>query len=147
MRVEDALSRFMSIADEFTYGLLVNVTEANLPVDPRVSLLWEHYVDAETDTWPDRVSSWENLHRVLIKTFPRYNQLLGYIEARNAIVHGLGSLTRKQMKKPQKALGRLTAAQISLIGTRLSLSDNNATGCAEVVRELIDWLDTQAAAV
>jgi hypothetical protein len=145
MRVEDALTRFMSIADEFTHGLLVDVTEAKLPSDRRVALLWENYVEGQTDTWPRRFAAWKNLHGIPFDEFPRYHPLRGYIEARNAVVHGLGVLTRKQLKKPDTAEGRLRAAQITLTGTRVALTADNATACAQVVRDLIKWLDQQSA--
>jgi len=145
IRVEDALTRFMSIADEFTFGLLVDLTEARLPSDARVSLLWENYVEGKTDTWPQRFASWKSLHGIAFDAFPRYHPLRGFIEARNAVVHGLGALTRKQLKKPDTAEGRLRAAQITLTGTRLTLTVDHATACAQVVRALIEWLDEQAA--
>lgn len=147
IRVEDALTRFMSVADEFTYGLLVDVTEARLPSNPRVSLLWENYVDGKTDTWPQRFESWKSLHGIPFDSFPRYHPLRGFIEARNAVVHGLGALTRKQLKKPDTAEGRLRAAHVALIGTRVTISVENATACAQVVHDLIEWLDEQAASV
>jgi hypothetical protein len=135
----------MSIADEFTFGLLVDVTEAKLPTDARVALLWEHYVERKTETWEQRFRSWQDLHGISMSTFPRYHPLWGYIEARNAIVHGLGALTGRQMKKPPRTKGRLTAASIGLIGSRLVLTVDHATECALVVRALIEWLDEEAA--
>jgi hypothetical protein len=135
----------MSIADEFTYGLLVDVTEAKLPSDRRVALLWENYVEGQTDTWPLRFAAWKNLHGIPFDDFPRYHPFRGFIEARNAVIHGLGGLTRKQLKKPNTAEGRLRAAHISLRGTRLVLDVDDATACAQVVRDLIDWLDHRAA--
>src|SRR5262249_37712817 len=119
--------------------------EEKLPLDRRVALLWENYVDGQTDTWPRRFAAWKTLHSIVFDDFPRYHPLRGYIEARNAVVHGLGTLTRKQLKKPDTAQGRLRAAQISLTGTRVMLTVDNATACAQVVRDLIEWLDHEAA--
>jgi hypothetical protein len=144
-RVEDALARFMSIADEFTFGLLIEVTETRLPHDPRVAVLWERYVDRETDSWEQRFASWEQLHQVSVTEFPRYSALLGFIEARNAVVHGLGFLTRKQLKKTQRSLGRLKSAQIDVVANQLSLTVDDATKCASVVADFIAWLDSSAA--
>jgi hypothetical protein len=144
-QTEDALTRVVSIADEFTFGLFIEVAEARLPVDPRVEVLWERYVERDADTWTQRFGAWENLHRVPIKTFPRYDRLLGFIDARNAIVHGLGSLTRKQLKTRHKVTGHLKSAGIGLSGTRLVLAPQHVRDCAAVVRGLIEWLDGEAA--
>jgi hypothetical protein len=135
----------MSIADEFTLRLLVDVTEEKLPSDARVALLWERYEERHTDTWEQRFASWDGLHDVRVKDFPGYSPLWGYIEARNAIVHGLGSLTRKQLKSETRVVGRLKTARINTVGDRLVLTADHATDCASVVRDLIQWLDDQAA--
>jgi hypothetical protein len=147
VRVEDALTRFMSIADEFTVGLLVELTQAKLPSDARVAELWEQYVDRNTDSWEQRFKTWERLHGVSMSGFPRYHPLWGYIEARNAVVHGLGVLTRKQLKREKTSTGRLRAARIHTVGARLVLTADHATDCASVVKDLINWLDAQAATV
>ncbi len=79
-----------------------------------------------------------------MSAFPRYHPLWGFIEARNAIVHGLGALTRRQMKKPPRTRGRLTAANIAVTGTKLILTVDHATDCALVIRDLIRWIDEEA---
>lgn len=146
-RTEDALVRFVAIADEFTLGLLIDLTEAKLPTDRRVALLWDRFEERHTDTWEQRFSSWEGLHQITVSAFPNYSPLWGYIEARNALVHGLGALTRKQLRTRSRCLGRLSSARIHLTGDRLTLRLQDATNCAGVVRDLIEWLDNQAAAV
>jgi hypothetical protein len=142
--VEDALVRFISIADEFTLRLLIDVTEAKLPQDERVGLLWEDFAERNTDSWGQRFSSWEILHKVTVSAFPRYSPLRGYIEARNAIVHGVGALTRKQLKQLPRNTGLLNSAGIAMTGTRLTLTVANATDCASTVSSLIKWLDEEA---
>jgi len=146
LRIEDALTRFVSIADEFTLGLLIDLTESKLPNDARVAILWERYEERYTDSWEQRFASFEGLHKIVVHTFPRYSPLMAYIEARNAIVHGLGSLTRKQLKKPGRIVGKLRTARINMSGNRLLLTADDAVQCALVIRELIEWLDDQAAA-
>jgi hypothetical protein len=145
VRHEDALARFMSIADEFTAGLLVEVTERVIPSERRVSVMWDRYVDKETDTWDQRFGSWESLHEVRVAAFPAYDAFRGYVEARNALIHGLGALTRKQLKNPKKVLGRLSSAKVRTVGNRLELATENVLGCATVVSEFVRWLDREGA--
>jgi hypothetical protein len=135
----------VSIADEFTVSLLVELTEAKLPTDHRVAELWDQYVDRHTDSWEQRFKSWDSLHGVTLNAFPDYPPLWGFIEARNAIVHGLGNLTRKQRKREKTVLGRLRTARIATVGSRVILTADNAADCASVVKALIHWLDDQAA--
>ena len=150
-RIEDALSRLLAIAEEFTFGLLVELTERQLPSDALVATLWEEHVNRETDTWEQRLGAWNRLHEVAIASeFPRHEPLQGFIQARNAIVHGLGVLTRKQTNTPKRrnrTISRLGAADIFVTtGDRLVLSVDHVAACASVIRSFIEWLDGAAAA-
>jgi hypothetical protein len=146
-RVEDALVRLISIAEEFTHGLLLELTSLKLPADARVAALWDSHVDRETDTWEQRVATWRLVHSVSIPNSPRYDVLFAFIQARNAIVHGLGSLTRKQLRDRMKSVARLGAARIPVTGNRLVLGESHVEQCADAVRTLIRWLDDAAAGV
>jgi hypothetical protein len=146
-RVEDALVRLIAIAEEFTHGLLIEVTNLHLPSDPRVAALWDKHVDRETDTWEQRMATWRLMHGLAIQTSPRYDALLAFIEARNAVVHGLGSLTRKQLRTRNRSVDRLRAARIAVSGDRLILGEEDVAACADSVRTLVRWLDDAAAAL
>lgn len=146
-RVEDALVRLIAIAEEFAHGLLLELTDLKLPDDPRVAVLWDAHVDRETDTWEQRIATWKLVHSIAIPGSPRYDLLLAFIQARNAIVHGLGSLTRKQLRDRKKSVARLRAAQISVLGDRLVLSESHVDRCADAVRTFVRWLDEAAANV
>jgi hypothetical protein len=137
----------VAIAEEFTYGLLLELTSRKLPADTRVSALWDSHVDRETDTWEQRIATWRLIHSISIPSSPRYDVLFAFIQARNAIVHGLGSLTRKQLRDRTKSVARLRAARISVSGTQLVLNDSHVEQCADAVRRLIRWLDDAATSV
>ena len=150
-RIEDALTRLLAIAEEFTLGLLIECTERILPTDRLVAALWESHVDRETDTWDRRLGAWDRLHGVSIASdFPLNSQLLGFVQARNAIVHGLGVMTRKQtatLKIRNKTIARLDGAKVSVAADdRLILTADHVLACASVIRSLIEWLDDAAAA-
>jgi hypothetical protein len=147
-RVEDAVVRLLAIAEAFTFGLLLEVTEARLPRDEVVTTLWNSHVDRSTDTWEQRVGSWNELHGVSIQShFGGWARLLAYVEARNAIVHGLGKLTRKQTKSPKtrdRTVERLAAARIDVIDSSLELDSPHVERCARVIQEYVRWLDQAA---
>src|SRR5260221_13437275 len=79
-RVEDAISRLLAIADEFSLGLLVEVTEQRIPNDELVRALWKSHVERDTDTWDQRFGSWKQLHGVAISSgFPDQERLQGFV--------------------------------------------------------------------
>src|SRR5205085_11567759 len=87
----DAILRAVAIAEDFSLTRLVEATEDLLP-QKRVFLeLWRTEQKQSLETWPRRLDAWKRLHDVRIQAkFPARLQLLGFIEARNAIAHGLG---------------------------------------------------------
>jgi hypothetical protein len=138
----------MSIAEDLSLGLLIEITDARLPTSAMVTTLWEDHVERHTDTWSQRLGVWKNLHGIAVKSsFPRYGELDAFVEARNAIVHGLGSLSPKQLRDPAKSAAQLRAAGITLIGTRLTLDASHVTRCGGVLRDLVVWLDQSARAL
>lgn len=72
-----------------------------------------------------------------------HTALLGFVDARNAIAHGLGSLTRKQLQKRSKVSARLAQAGISLARDVLKLQPANVERCATVMKDYVRWLDAR----
>ncbi len=139
--------RLVSIAEEVSLGLLVEATERVLPQGTVMRALWDFQREA-TDTWPQRLGVWKRVHSITVgASFQRYGEFVGFVEARNAIVHGLGSLTEKQMRDRERTVARLRGARIPVTGTRLGLHRFHVDLCASVVREFIVWLDGEAAAI
>ncbi|GEB45799.1 hypothetical protein MTE01_17440 [Microbacterium testaceum] len=63
------------------------------------------------------------------------------LEARNAIAHGLGSLTRTQQKKGDSARAKITAAGIAIVGTQIQLTEQDLERARNVCRNLIEAVD------
>jgi hypothetical protein len=144
-RSYDALTRLVAIAEEFSVSRFIEASEARLPDDPFVELLWDAELDRAGDTWPKRTAAWETYHAVKLSSFPSHNALQGFIEARNAIAHGLGELTRRQLRQRTRTAGRLKNAGIPIQGNALGVSADNVEVCAEVVKSFVVWLDGQPA--
>ncbi len=62
-------------------------------------------------------------------------------EARNAVAHGLGTLTRRQLRKEQSVRYKLKSAGISMVGIRIVLSDAALASAAAGCRDLIHRVD------
>lgn len=144
----DALFRLVAVAEDFSLLRLIEVTEDLLPDGRLAELLWEAELDRSMDTWDSRLRAWARLHGIEVKAnFLRYDQLDGFTQARNAIAHGLGQLTRKQLRSRASTLQRLAAAGIATDGDVLQLGPKNVELCTNVCDQFVLWLDEQAAAL
>ena len=71
--------------------------------------------------------------------------LKGYIEARNAIAHGLGSLTRRQLTNERATRDALVRVGIDVVAGRISLTDSVLDAAAPVLRRHVLELDEAVA--
>lgn len=101
----------------------------------------------ELATWKARQKAWKQKANLDLATFQSWKPLMGFVEARNAIQHGQGRLTERQLDThKQTALGWLDAAAIQRNGDVLLISTDDIDHCAQVCRDFIGWLDTAAPA-
>ncbi|MFE9743622.1 hypothetical protein ACFYOT_01830 [Saccharothrix saharensis] len=100
----------------------------------------------EVFSWPKKEKAWQvhasvNLH----VDVPTYAQLLGFVQARNAIMHNDGQLTQKQLEWNAKEDGALTKAirdvGIEQYGPLLRISTENVLDCSEVCVRFIREID------
>ncbi|MDG4778984.1 hypothetical protein O7614_04905 [Micromonospora sp. WMMD961] len=62
-------------------------------------------------------------------------------EARNAVAHGLGKLTRRQIRSERSVKDKLRAAGITVDDNRVVLSDGSLAAAASACRDFIERLD------
>ncbi|MGB8960896.1 MAG: hypothetical protein WCC38_02910 [Pseudonocardiaceae bacterium] len=62
-------------------------------------------------------------------------------EARNAVAHSLGKLTRRQLRSEQSVKSTLKAAGITVDDNRIVLSDDSLAAAASACRDFIERLD------
>jgi 3-mercaptopyruvate sulfurtransferase SseA len=60
---------------------------------------------------------------------------------RNAVAHGLGKLTRRQLRSEQSVKSKLKAAGITVDDNRIVLSDDSLAAAASACRDFIERLD------
>ncbi len=73
-----------------------------------------------------------------------YLTFMGFVEARNTIMHGLGELTRKQSRSPEllkRTASRLGHAHLVLDGSRLVLDSTAVDEAVTASVDLVKWLD------
>ena len=60
---------------------------------------------------------------------------------RNAVAHGLGKLTRRQLRSEQSVKSKLKTAGIRVGDNRIALSDDSLAAAASACRDFIERLD------
>ncbi|MGM1061370.1 hypothetical protein [Saccharothrix sp. Mg75] len=92
-----------------------------------------------TSTWDERKSSLSRYHSIDIQSFGRWSEFDAAIDVRNAIAHGLGSLTMRQ--RNSKDRDKIRAIGVSVVGDRIDLDWNALDRCYLLCRELILYVD------
>jgi hypothetical protein len=128
----NALVDIVAIAESFSVSRLVRVREI-----PANDLM----------TWAKREKAWRKETEVDLAAFSHWTAFMGFVETRNAIQHGLGKLTERQLgEHKQQVLGWLDAAGVHRNGDFLLVSADDAARCAQTCRDFIGWLDLTAPA-
>jgi hypothetical protein len=106
-------------------------------------------VERQIDTtWPNRRQAWRRWYGIETgKSYP-FDKFMGFVEARNALLHGGGRLTLQQLKGDGGAYVRRQFAQvgITLRADRLYIGERNVRQCAAVTRDIVLWLDRELGA-
>jgi hypothetical protein len=144
--VQDAITRSVAIVEEFASGLLLELTESLLPDKPAlIGVMWDRESGRVTRSWDERITAWNKLHSIAIRTdFVGASALLGFVEVRNAIAHGLGHLTSRQLKTSD-LYKLLAAANIDTRGTQVMVTHADVERINRIAQNFIEWLDFRAA--
>ena len=140
---QNAILRIVSIAEAFVFGLLLDATEPRLPSDPLVDILWENEIQAAL-SWDGRLKSWLRLHKVNVESAAPYQAFRSFIDARNAIAHGLGLLTWHQLRGKRDIAAGLKAVGIEVRTGRLVLTSRAVEECATRGVIFVRYLDSTA---
>lgn len=98
--------------------------------------------------WTKRRKAWlDELGVDFGKMGTDWEQVEGFIEARNALQHGLGRLTDSQLaKRRDTVLGAIRAAGVELNGDRVVLGSSDVARCADACTNFTLQLDHSAPA-
>ena len=141
---EDAVLRLVAIAEYYATAVIVADTEARLDRDGLGFKLWDLVPDRFSETWPGRIEAWKKLFGLTVTgRGSRYESFEGFIDARNALAHGLGNLTRKQVAQRQAVLVRLATAGIALRGDAISVDEATVVKCAATAEAFVLWVDQE----
>jgi hypothetical protein len=136
---QSTLIRFASITEAYCADALVDAAErlAQPGRARTMQAIWNEAAIAATRTWNDQKSAYKTWLGVTIS----WETIDAVADARNAVAHGLGSLTRQQMRKQASVTARLAQLGIALVGRDLDLNDTSLQGVALKCRDFIFTLD------
>jgi len=103
--------------------------------------------EQEVFSWDRRKKAWKKYASVDLETVTLFwDNLYGFIEARNSLQHGLGSLTDSQLSEKRRGdvLRCIKTAGLALVGDRISVDFSSVVECRRVCEEFVFGLDVQA---
>jgi hypothetical protein len=138
-RCQATLMRLLSITEAFSADLLsreVNTAVAHGQSVTAMKIADEALIRG-TNGWQDQKKSYKDWLGVEVdwKAVERLS------EARNAVAHGLGKLTRRQMRNEQSVKGKLRVAGITVEDSGIVLSDESLASAGSACRDFIERLD------
>lgn len=146
IRRQAALLRIASIVEAFVGDQLVRRLEPHAP-PPRPTILDDIYVRAEDGaigTWPKMIEHYGRWFGIKLSRAkcPSWRRVEAITNARNAVAHGLGELTRRMARKGTREL-ELDFATIGLklTGSTVTISEDALRLAAQTASEFIAWLD------
>lgn len=148
IRRQATLLRIMSIVEAFVADQLVQRFEPHAP-PPRPAILDDVYVRAEDgaiSTWPKMIEHYGRWFDIKLSRTkcPPWRRVEAMTNARNAIAHGLGELTRRMARKGTRELELdFATLGLTLSGNSVTISEDSLRRAAETAREFIDWLDLE----
>jgi hypothetical protein len=139
IQCQSALVRLLSITESFTSQLLLQEIDkiAARARSVTIDRIWDDAAVRGTGTWSEQKDSYANWLGVKVD----WKVVERLAEARNAVAHGLGTLTRRQLRKEASVRSKLKEAGITLSGIRVVLSDAALSSAASDCRDLIYRID------
>lgn len=138
--------RITSIIEAHVAEQLVQRFEPQAP-PPRTAILNDVYVRAEDNaigSWPSLTDHYRRWFSIKMKSSPSWRRIEALTNARNAVAHGLGELTRRMARKDKTQLRRdLATLDVGMSGTAIVLSEKSLQSAAAAGREFIEWLDEE----
>lgn len=155
VRRENVLVRSLSILESFVQGELINWLALLVP-QPRTALVEELYAQFEergTMSWDSMATYFKKHvhHSIKLRGAADWDKVNAVIEARNAVVHGLGRFTVRQSRRgvskqvvlPLEGLG----FEVSKDGSRLLVTAAALESTVALLRDYMEWLDLALAGV
>ena len=104
---------------------------------------WPSTPPGSTGTWKKRENAWRDVGAHLT-ALTSWVALMGYVEVRNALQHGLGRLTDQQLGWRDQTLSRIAASGVDVNGDRVTVTDADVHRCYRTCRRFVLQADDAA---
>jgi hypothetical protein len=141
LRFQASLLRLVSTTEATVDALSSELSHRDVPsLDPVVKRLLLEKEVSGTANWGARERMYKRHHGIKLASTVGFKQLMGYVEARNSIAHGLGRLTTRQLDSAE-TLSRLARVNIKVSQGHVPLASGDVEGCHDICREFLMALD------
>lgn len=145
LRRQASLLRLLSIAEAFLMNRLVEVAEPL--ADPSGTILrmqiWTRAEEKATGTWDAMAQHYKSWLGVSLANQQCFKDLKSCTEARNAVAHGIGTLTRRQQRQAPKVTAALLSQNFTVVGHAVTVPEAALATTLRVCAETILWVDGQ----
>ncbi len=135
----------LGLAEQFASEQLIDL--ARPVVEDSAPLTQTFWPAAQKDAlanWESIFGAWKRWFNVDVRKFPRHADLLAHIQARNALVHGVGKLSQRQLRNLSEVTVQLASVGIEIRDGTLVLSSASFQGLVDVVLDFVLRLDEAA---
>lgn len=134
----------ISLVEDFSTSWLTKLVSEQLATDSIGDKLWQRHSRSTTESWHERDRAWSDLIEVDHKTFEDIADFELHVEVRNALAHGAGALTSRQLKDTQLPTKlREINVHLTTNGT-LQIGEDAVRHLVRTSIAYIAWIDQQA---
>lgn len=141
LALQSGFLRLISVVEASVDSLGGELTSRSVSnVDEVLRLLILEKELAATSTWNSRRRSFKRHHGVDLRKCAEHDRLEGGVEVRNAIAHGLGRLTTRQVLSAE-TLKHLARVNVTVVNGYVDLCPIHLTECASYCSNFLRSLD------
>lgn len=136
---QSTLVRLISITEAFCGDRLLILAETQIEPSSNTirEMMWNKASTSAVSTW----SALQDAYKDWFAVSGVWTDINRLVEARNAIAHGLGELTRMQKSKGASVRTKIAAAGIKIVGSTLVLEEGDLERARDSCRDLIEKVD------
>ena len=144
VRLQSCFVRMVGGAEAFTDAVLLGMLDREAEaLTPVLGQIFEDYTASVTATWDAREKALRRDFGIVLNHWASYPLLLAATDVRNTIAHGLGRMTRRQLRRPGP-LARIQTLGVYVDQGVLDLDVTNIRTCREICIGFTSWLDEAA---
>ncbi len=142
-RRQATLTRLISITEAFLARRLVDRAEARvLPAADSIrEAVWTKAEEQATGSWPNLAAHYAKWLSVPLAKNGDFKRVLVHVDARNAVAHGVGELTRRQRRQGRSLTDALSAEGYVLVGGRVDISESVIRTACLLTARVVSFVD------